>query len=126
MLRTRRPLLALLALVVLLGVGYAIKAADSGSAHPKTVAASALPAQARQTIALVEAGGPYPYSQDGVVYQNREHQLPSEPSGYYHEYTVRTPGSPDRGARRIILANNGTYYYTGDHYKSFSRVELNK
>jgi ribonuclease T1 len=57
-----------------------------------------------------------------VVFQNREHRLPREPAGYYHEYTVETPGSPDRGARRIITVRDGTMYYTSDHYESFRRI----
>jgi ribonuclease T1 len=127
MLRTRRPLLALLALVVLLGAGYLVRALDSGSSSkPGVVAASALPVQARQTIALIQQGGPFPYRQDGSVFQNRGNVLPKKPTGYYHEYTVPTPGSADRGARRIVAARDGTFYYTSDHYNSFRRVELDK
>lgn len=99
--------------------------AGSGN-HPDdglpTVNATELPAEARTTIGLIRSGGPFPYHQDGVVFQNREHRLPHEPSGYYHEYTVRTPGSPDRGARRIIAGRDGTLYYTDDHYDSFKRI----
>jgi ribonuclease T1 len=88
------------------------------------VALSALPVEARQTIALIQAGGPFPYSRDGVVFRNAEGLLPKEPSGYYHEYTVPTPGEPDRGARRIITGADGEFYYTADHYESFQRVEM--
>ena len=87
-----------------------------------TVAVADLPPEARTTMALIKAGGPFPYHQDGVVFQNRERLLPHESSGYYHEYTVETPGSPDRGARRIIAARDGTLYYTSDHYESFQRI----
>lgn len=94
--------------------------------HPNdgmpTVSASDLPDQARTTMKLIQAGGPFPYHQDGSVFQNRERLLPKESSGYYHEYTVETPGSPDRGARRIIAARDGTLYYTADHYNSFRRI----
>ncbi|MBB2892547.1 ribonuclease domain-containing protein [Flexivirga oryzae] len=93
--------------------------ADDGMA---TVAVADLPPQARTTMALIKAGGPFPYHQDGVVFQNRERLLPHESSGYYHEYTVETPGSADRGARRIIAARDGTLYYTSDHYESFQRI----
>ncbi len=87
-----------------------------------TIHTSELPSQARQVLALIEAGGPFPYSQDGVVFENREKLLPKEASGYYHEYTVPTPGSSDRGARRIITGKDGERYYTDDHYDSFSWI----
>ncbi|MGH3489739.1 MAG: ribonuclease domain-containing protein, partial [Actinopolymorphaceae bacterium] len=69
-------------------------------------AASSLPAEAAETLDLIHAGGPFPYEQDGTVFQNREGLLPAEPTGYYREYTVPTPGSPDRGARRIVAGGN--------------------
>jgi ribonuclease T1 len=78
-----------------------------------------LPAEASATIARIDAGGPYPYAQDGAVFQNREGLLPPRPSGWYREYTVETPGSPDRGARRIVAGEDGTLYWTDDHYESF-------
>ncbi len=87
-----------------------------------TVAVAQLPDEARTTLALIKSHGPFPYHQDGVVFQNRERLLPRESSGYYHEYTVKTPGSGDRGARRIIKARDGTLYYTSDHYDSFKRI----
>jgi ribonuclease T1 len=87
-----------------------------------TVTYKDLPGQAKDTIRLIEAGGPFPYRQDGVVFQNREGILPKKPSGYYHEYTVITPGSPDRGARRIVMGEDGTMYYTDDHYDTFRRI----
>ncbi len=90
------------------------------------VALSSLPPQAAQTVALIKKGGPFPYSQDGVVFDNNEHLLPSEPRGYYHEYTVDTPGASTRGTRRIITGRGGQYYYTGDHYDSFVRVDVTK
>lgn len=88
-----------------------------------------LPSEATGTVDLIHAGGPFPYPRnDGVVFQNRERILPSEPRGYYHEYTVRTPGGKTRGARRIITGGNPLndpphVYYTGDHYQSFCEVE---
>jgi ribonuclease T1 len=87
-----------------------------------TVRESRLPAEARQTLTLIDRGGPYPYAEDGVVFGNFERLLPGHPRGYYHEYTVRTPGSRDRGARRIITGQNGEIYYTDDHYDSFRAV----
>lgn len=88
------------------------------------VKASQLPREAQQTLVLVDRGGPYPYARDGIVYQNRERILPTRTSGYYHEYTVVTPGESDRGARRIVAGNGGERYYTADHYQSFVRVEV--
>jgi ribonuclease T1 len=81
-----------------------------------------LPPEAATTLDLIATGGPFPHSQDGVVFQNREGLLPDQPYGYYHEYTVDTPGSSDRGARRIITGVGGEFYYTADHYASFERI----
>ncbi|MER6775789.1 MULTISPECIES: ribonuclease domain-containing protein [unclassified Streptomyces] len=86
---------------------------------------SALPSQAHDTLDLIDQGGPFPYSQDGVVFQNRERLLPIHGSGYYHEYTVITPGSSTRGARRIITGQQWEEdYYTSDHYASFRKVDF--
>lgn len=87
-----------------------------------TVQESRLPAEARQTLALIDKGGPFPYARDGVVFGNLERLLPRHQRGYYHEYTVRTPGSHDRGARRIVTGQGGEIYYTDDHYNSFRAV----
>jgi ribonuclease T1 len=87
-----------------------------------TLSTTSLPVEARQTLALIDSGGPFPYDQDGVVFGNREGLLPDHATGYYHEYTVPTPGSPDRGARRIITGGAGEVYYTDDHYRSFERI----
>jgi ribonuclease T1 len=82
-----------------------------------------LPAEAYDTIELIRRGGPYPYPRDGAVFMNRERRLPQRGTGYWHEYTVVTPGEDDRGARRIVAGRDGELYYTGDHYRSFVRVE---
>ncbi|GAA0620277.1 ribonuclease domain-containing protein [Streptomyces crystallinus] len=87
-----------------------------------TVRADRLPPEARQTLALIDRGGPYPYSKDGTVFGNFEKALPQQKRGYYHEYTVNTPKSRDRGARRLVTGQSGEIYYTGDHYKSFKAV----
>ncbi|MEU7379545.1 MULTISPECIES: ribonuclease domain-containing protein [unclassified Streptomyces] len=87
-----------------------------------TVSRSRLPAEARQTLDLIDRGGPYPYRQDNTVFGNFEGRLPKEPRGYYHEYTVRTPGSRDRGARRVVAGQGGEFYYTDDHYNTFRAV----
>jgi ribonuclease T1 len=83
-----------------------------------------LPSEARATLQRIDAGGPFPYARDGVVFQNRERILPRKDSGYYHEYTVPTPGEGDRGARRIITGRAGELYWTADHYDSFSVIVL--
>jgi ribonuclease T1 len=75
------------------------------------------------TIDLIKAGGPFPYAKDGSEFGNREGRLPQNGPGYYREYTVDTPGSPDRGARRLVTGRNGEFYYTSDHYRSFVRLE---
>ncbi|MEU7635912.1 MULTISPECIES: guanyl-specific ribonuclease [unclassified Streptomyces] len=87
-----------------------------------TVPAKGLPAEAQRTLKLIDAGGPFPYPKDGTVFGNYEKQLPKEPRGYYHEYTVDTPGSRNRGARRLITGKQHEFFYTEDHYKSFKAV----
>jgi len=81
-----------------------------------------LPPEARETVALIKAGGPFPYQRDGAVFGNREGLLPKRELGYYREYTVKTPGAKDRGARRIVAGRGGEFYYTADHYRSFRRI----
>jgi ribonuclease T1 len=81
-----------------------------------------LPKQAKDAIVLIDQGGPFPFERDGVTFQNREGLLPGQPRGYYREYTVITPGSRDRGARRIVAGEDGELYYTDDHYESFREV----
>ncbi|MEO6085262.1 MAG: ribonuclease domain-containing protein [Umezawaea sp.] len=88
---------------------------------------SSLPSQAADTWKLIEQNGPFPYPRnDGVQFQNREKRLPAKSGDYYKEYTVPTPGSPDRGARRLITGNQREVYYTGDHYDSFVVVDVRK
>ncbi len=82
-----------------------------------------LPPEAARTLELIDAGGPFPEDRDGVTFENREDLLPDRPTGYYREYTVPTPGSEDRGARRIIAGEGDELYWTDDHYGSFSRIE---
>ncbi|NEB74535.1 ribonuclease [Streptomyces sp. SID14478] len=98
-------------------------AATPSAAAVGDICYSALPSQAHDTLDLIEQGGPYPYEQDGAVFQNREGVLPSQSTGYYHEYTVITPGSSDRGARRIVTGSATQDYYTSDHYVSFDLVD---
>jgi len=86
------------------------------------VALSDLPPEATETMGLIRLGGPHPYRQDGAVFENREGILPDAGIGDYHEYTVVTPGSADRGARRIVVGRQGEAYWTDDHYVSFSRI----
>ena len=124
--RVRRPLLALIVLLAALAVGYGIRALDPAhSAHIPTVSLRSVPPQVALTVRRIKNGGPFPYPEDdGVVFHNYEHALPSEPDGYYREYTVPTPGAPDRGARRIVTGKDGTYYYTPDHYSTFERLAV--
>jgi ribonuclease T1 len=95
-------------------------------ARDGVVAATELPREARDTLALIAAGGPFPYDRDGVVFGNRERSLPERPRGYYHEYTVKTPGVRSRGARRIVCGGSPgstrDCYYSDDHYQTFRRI----
>ncbi|QDY91635.1 ribonuclease [Arthrobacter sp. UKPF54-2] len=101
----------------------------AGVANPSglpEIKASELPPEARQTLDLIARGGPYPYSRDNVTFGNFERILPRKASGYYREYTVRTPGESDRGARRIVVGEAGEKYYTADHYESFKFIAEGK
>lgn len=86
------------------------------------VAPRELPPEAQHTLALVRAGGPFRYAQDGRTFGNREGLLPRRGHGYYREYTVETPGERDRGPRRIVAGRDGELFYTDDHYRSFRRI----
>lgn len=135
--RTWRGLLPLVILILV--VGY-LHVHQGGAPEPSTTPPSAtaatqsadarlpafLPSEARHTLDMIARGGPFPHRQDGVVFGNHEHLLPSEPRGYYHEYTVETPGARDRGARRIITGGDPpvAYYYTYDHYRSFREFKI--
>lgn len=102
-------LTSLLGVAVAQGIDTAVRSSD-------------LPAEARETLRLIDAGGPFPYRRDGVVFGNYERRLPQHNRGYYREYTVPTPGSRDRGARRIVAGSSSERYYSPDHYRSFQRV----
>ena len=112
-------------------LGFALVAASSANARENTadrseIALAKLPAEARDVLLLIRAGGPFPYERDGVTFGNRERLLPAQRRGYYHEYTVATPGAKNRGARRIICGGSrrtpDVCYYTDDHYASFRRI----
>ncbi|HYD62569.1 MAG TPA: ribonuclease [Noviherbaspirillum sp.] len=91
------------------------------------VAVQDLPKEAQQTLILIKQGGPFPYPKDGSVFRNYEGVLPKQKRGYYHEFTVKTPGARNRGARRIVSGGDprtsGEYYYTDDHYATFRRIK---
>jgi ribonuclease T1 len=115
-------LAAFLLVTILLAVVALAHARRSGVEEPAAIRVEELPREARETLALIRQGGPFPYRKDGIVFGNRERRLPVQSSGYYREYTVPTPGARDRGARRIIAGGSGEYYYTGDHYNTFRRI----
>ena len=117
-------LAAATAMLLLVSAGVQARGVPDGAS---TVALADLPPQARATHQLIHQGGPFPYAKDGTVFGNRERLLPHQARGYYREYTVKTPGSRDRGARRIVCGGSPptqpqACYYTADHYASFSRI----
>ncbi|QIG45799.1 ribonuclease [Nocardioides anomalus] len=104
------------------GPGDPAPSVDPESGLP-FVAERALPPEAQETLDRIDAGGPFPYpDKDGSTFGNFEGLLPAHERGYYAEYTVPTPGSRDRGARRVIAGDGGEYYWTADHYESFARI----
>ncbi|WP_367131287.1 ribonuclease domain-containing protein [Saccharothrix sp. HUAS TT1] len=137
----RRLSVALLGLIALVVVGYFAKDLTGTSTDPApsvsgvpgagsglpVEALSSLPEQVRATWELIGRGGPFPYPRnDGVTFQNREERLPDQPRDYYREYTVPTPGSDDRGARRLVTGSSDEVYYTADHYESFVVVDVSR
>lgn len=90
--------------------------------EPGAIGVAELPGEARVTLQAIKQGGPFAFERDGVVFGNFEKALPKQARGYYHEYTVKTPGVHSRGARRIISGSVGEYYYTSDHYRTFLRI----
>jgi len=117
---------------VALALLFAGGAFAKSAAHPAPVglpdvAVSSLPPEARQTLALIRQGGPFPYARDGAVFGNHEGLLPRQKRGYYREFTVKTRGARNRGARRIVVGGETTVskdlYYTDDHYATFQRIK---
>jgi guanyl-specific ribonuclease Sa len=135
---SRRITLALVGLVVLVLAGWFTQSQLTDEPPPPSQssqsqsgmrerALSDLPAEAAVTWQLIERGGPFPHPEDdGKVFGNREGLLPDQDRGYYHEYTVETPGSDDRGARRLVTGAADEVYYTGDHYESFVKVDVTR
>jgi len=105
------------------------QAADTvGQAEPAmqtglpAIAVAELPAEARDTLQAIKQGGPFAYDRDGAAFKNYERVLPQQPRGYYREYTVKTPGARNRGARRIVCGPPVECYYSADHYQTFKRI----
>jgi len=132
----KRITFALIGLVVLVVAGWLIRDASSesspGSSLPghesglPVTALSQLPPEATATWRLIEQGGPFPSTRDGATFENREKRLPVKAKDYYREYTVPTPGSDDRGARRLVHGQQRELYYTENHYGSFVLVDPGK
>lgn len=104
-------------------LAYSLSKNQSHVSELPTISVSNLPSEATQTLSLIKQGGPFTYPRDGITFGNREGRLPPHRRGYYSEYTVKTPGRRDRGARRIITGSRGEFYYTDDHYKTFRLIK---
>lgn len=126
--RSSRFLLACgLLMATLAGPGFADARQTARATPAATIAVTELPRQGQETYQSIRKGGPFPYEKDGSVFGNRERLLPVKQRGFYREYTVRTPGSRDRGARRIVCGGSkprtpSACYYTSDHYASFRLI----
>jgi ribonuclease T1 len=104
------------------GSDQGIHPAQGRQENLSAIALAELPAEARDTLRAIKQGGPFAYPRDGVVFSNFEQVLPKRQRGFYHEYTVATPGVHNRGVRRIISGETNEYYYTADHYQTFKRI----
>lgn len=102
--------------------GVACSTSNTGPAGMPVLTVARLPGQAVATLRLIAAGGPFPYAEDDTVYGNYSGALPHERRGYYREFTVVTPGSATRGARRVVTGAGGEDYYTADHYTTFEWI----
>ncbi len=112
----------LLGLLLCLPFAQARSHHSHGTATSSVIIVAELPPEARGTLQLIKSNGPFPYPRDGVVFGNYEHVLPQQARGYYHEYTVKTPGSHNRGTRRIVCGIVPECYYSDDHYQTFKRI----
>ena len=132
--RSRAPVAALVAAIAAAGIVIPGLGGDDEPSAPPVEQTSAETGTAQipsaeesgeigRVLAAIDSGEPLPYEEDGGTFQNREGLLPDQPLGYYREYTVETPGSPDRGARRLVIGEDGEVYYTDDHYASFREIE---
>ena len=115
-------LLALVASLVAPSVAWAQRAPAEAAPGIAWVDVAEIPPEARETLALIKAGGPFPYDKDGTRFGNRERVLPQRAADHYTEYTVKTPGARNRGARRIVTGSDGDKWYTEDHYETFRRI----
>jgi len=121
--RTLSLLISVFAGMALIALpAYADSSSFSNNAVAQEVAITTLPVEAKETLRLIKQGGPFPYARDGIVFGNYEKRLPKKQRGYYHEYTVKTPGVRNRGARRIVCGPPVECYYTDDHYQSFKLI----
>lgn len=115
------------ALLLMLALVFSINGFARTLSDNATVSVSELPREAQATLRLIKQGGPFPYDKDGVVFGNYERLLPKQKRGYYREFTVKTPGARNRGARRIVAGGESgaprEYFYTDDHYASFRRIQ---
>ncbi|MDR2786899.1 MAG: ribonuclease [Candidatus Accumulibacter sp.] len=128
-------LASFVALAVLVSGSRLAFAIEARTSRISTLRLAELPREARDTLALIKRGGPFPFPRrDGGIFGNFEKRLPKRPHGYYREYTVPAPVKPgdssrvaaaggrDRGGRCIVVGGGREYYYAEDRYRIFRRI----
>ena len=85
--------------------------------------------EVQKTIDNIKLNRPA-FTRDGIPFENNfkispDSQRLNTGSGPYREWTVKTPGVGNRGARRIVVdTKTGQAFYSHDHYNTFIEIGL--
>ncbi|HED3881488.1 TPA: RHS domain-containing protein [Enterobacter hormaechei subsp. hoffmannii] len=85
--------------------------------------------EVQKTIDNIKLNRPA-FPRDGIPFENNfkispDSQRLNTGSGPYREWTVKTPGVGNRGARRIVVdTKTGQAFYSHDHYNTFIEIGL--